>query len=294
MNLIKKINRYLFYPGLILITMGIFFAFADPNSKESILKITAILAVGNILVIHIFERLFPYRKSWNQSRGDRVYNFFSTNLIFPIFSKGIEIALSVGITWLISDYTREKIHQLWPAHWNLITQLAMAVFLCEFFFYWVHRFGHTFAGLWNFHSIHHSVENLYWDNAGRFHPVDLILCLTFYLAPLSLLGPPPIVVGAFLVFSLITGLLEHANVDFEAGPLNFIFNTAQLHRFHHSVDPVISSTNFGKALIIWDVIFRTWFLPKDQEVGLVGVDTEDIPKDFWGQLMYPFRREKNN
>jgi sterol desaturase/sphingolipid hydroxylase (fatty acid hydroxylase superfamily) len=107
--------------------------------------------------------------------------------------------------------------------------------------------------------------------------------------PLFLIQPSVELIGLFVTVNAVTGLLEHANVDFNAGPLNYIFNTAQLHRWHHSPKVTISNKNFGKVLSIWDVFFSTWYLPKSERIQKVGVETEDIPSGMWRQFLHPFK-----
>jgi sterol desaturase/sphingolipid hydroxylase (fatty acid hydroxylase superfamily) len=96
-------------------------------------------------------------------------------------------------------------------------------------------------------------------------------------APELFPGAPPKVAGALPVMNAVTGLLEHANVAFSAGPLNYFFNTAELHRWHHSTDPVLSSRNFGKTLSHWDWVFGTAHSNTREELKEVGVKTENIP-----------------
>ena len=290
--MLLMLARVLFYPTLVVLSLASYFLFADPGSSQQISILSLKIGIVAIVLIHVSERLLPFRADWNRPRADRWSNFASTNLIFPVLAKTIEIGTGFFVAFFVSDVIRDRVRGLWPSDWHIVGQLMLALVVCEFFYYWIHRLGHRFAKLWAFHSIHHAVPYLYWDNAGRFHPVDLMLNLFCYLAPLSLLAPPPMVLGAFLVLNMVTGLLEHANVNIMGGPLNYIFNTAELHRWHHATDPKISSNNFGKVLAIWDVAFSTWFLPKDKVLGEVGVTTEIIPADFWGQMKHPFRRLK--
>jgi sterol desaturase/sphingolipid hydroxylase (fatty acid hydroxylase superfamily) len=94
-----------------------------------------------------------------------------------------------------------------------------------------------------------------------------------------------------VTLSATTGLLEHVNIDFAAGPLNRLFNTAELHRWHHRMDIEQAMCNFGKMLSIWDGVFGTYYLPRDREIGDVGIDAtaKPVPVGFWGQCLYPFR-----
>jgi sterol desaturase/sphingolipid hydroxylase (fatty acid hydroxylase superfamily) len=63
-----------------------------------------------------------------------------------------------------------------------------------------------------------------------------------------------------------------------------------LHRWHHSKLIEESDTNFGNNVIVWDLLFGTWFLPKDRHVGVLGLFNPDYPTSFWGQLKAAFAK----
>lgn len=287
---VRRIVRAVYYPLLVVAVMGAFMALKSFFPGDKLAVLTTVLGVTAVIVVHVSERLFPYREEWNVSRGEVLSDFVFTNLVLPSLSKATEIFLAWFFVSSVGSLLREPFEAWWPHEWPVLGQLALILLIGEFFFYWTHRWGHRFEALWHFHSIHHVVERVYWNNAGRFHPLDLSLNWLFYFAPIFLFGVSGEVLAAFLTLNAVTGLLEHANVDFEAGPLNRIFNTAQLHRWHHSVVVRESSTNFGKVLSVWDQVFGTYYLPHGREVGEVGVTGEAIPKEVSGQMRYPFRR----
>ena len=43
-------------------------------------------------------------------------------------------------------------------------------------------------------------------------------------------------------------------------------------------------------MIVWDLLFGTWFLPKDREVAELGLKEADYPRSFLRLLAAPFRR----
>ncbi len=51
-----------------------------------------------------------------------------------------------------------------------------------------------------------------------------------------------------------------------------------------------SHHNYGKVLSVWDQVFGTFYLPKQKQLELVGIEGQSpVPNSFWGQLRYPFR-----
>lgn len=221
-----------------------------------------------VIIVIALEYLFPYRKTWNKIDQDFWMDLFLTNMLFPLLVEGI----SLGLKWTFGD----GYGTFWPRSAPMLAQLALALLMGEFFFYWIHRLGHETSLFWKFHEFHHTPRRVYWMNAARFHPIDLIANFTFYFLPMAILGAPTEVFALVFCMNAATGLLEHANIDFDAGWLNRIFNTAQLHRWHHSVDVRISQTNYGKVLSVWDQVFGTYHLPEVGQVGEVGVHERPI------------------
>lgn len=64
---------------------------------------------------------------------------------------------------------------------------------------------------------------------------------------------------------------------------------AELHRWHHSNRIEESNNNYGNNFIVWDLVFRSWFLPKDRRVGDLGLLNPDYPLDFVSQLTTPLK-----
>lgn len=54
------------------------------------------------------------------------------------------------------------------------------------------------------------------------------------------------------------GILTHANLDVRCGPINYVFNTPELHRRHHSRRAEEGNRNYGENFVLGDLIFVTW------------------------------------
>jgi sterol desaturase/sphingolipid hydroxylase (fatty acid hydroxylase superfamily) len=155
----------------------------------------------------------------------------------------------------------------------------------------VHRWQHEHDALWRFHATHHSAPRLYFLNAARFHPLDLGLVYFVGYLPLIALGCPPEVIMLFALFDAVFGMLQHCNVDVRLGWLNRVFSMAEPHRWHHSRTVREANTNYGSNLIVWDLVFGTFFLPPDREPPLeIGIaDMPRFPTTYLAQLASPFR-----
>jgi sterol desaturase/sphingolipid hydroxylase (fatty acid hydroxylase superfamily) len=66
---------------------------------------------------------------------------------------------------------------------------------------------------------------------------------------------------------------------------------AELHRWHHSRTVWEANHNYGQNVIVWDLVFRTFFWPRDREppedTGLA--DLPAFPTTYWAQLASPLR-----
>jgi ornithine lipid hydroxylase len=54
--------------------------------------------------------------------------------------------------------------------------------------------------------------------------------------------------------------------------------------------PRESNANYGNTVIVWDVLFGTWYLPKEREVERLGLQDTAYPKSFVKLLGAPFTR----
>jgi sterol desaturase/sphingolipid hydroxylase (fatty acid hydroxylase superfamily) len=263
--------------------------FAMQRGWDPALAILPPTAGGALLVLFL-ERIFPHHRSWLRSRGDvRVdaAHVVSVTLTTSLLQAPIAFAGGSASAWVATRVGAP----LWPASWPLLAQLALALVVAELPKYWLHRLEHEHDILWRFHATHHSAPRLYWLNAARFHPVDIALDTLAGGLTLAALAVPAPVIALFALVAAIHGYFQHANLKLRLGPLNYFFSMAELHRWHHSRTVAESNHNYGQNLIVWDLVFGTFFLPRDrqppEEIGLA--DLPAFPMTYWQQLASPFR-----
>jgi len=70
-----------------------------------------------------------------------------------------------------------------------------------------------------------------------------------------------------------------------------VFSMAEGHRWHHSRTTAEANNNYGSNLIVWDLVFGTFYLPRDREPPTaIGVaDLPRFPRGYLAQLAAPFR-----
>lgn len=251
------------------------------------------VAAGNTVAIvasTLAERILPYRPIWNRSHGD----VWTDLCHFAVSSGGMQLVaalLFIPVARIASSLAAGLGSGLWPRQLPFAAQVAIALLVGELGYYWLHRaFHHT--ALWRVHAVHHSAPRMYWLNSNRNHPVDFLLAIIVMTGPLILMNAPKsvLVVETEIAFSIM--LLQHANIDMRLGALNRLFVGGEAHRWHHSRVPEEQNTNFGGVLMVWDVLFGTFFFPRDREppsdIGLT--DMPEFPQGFLGQVASPVSR----
>ncbi|MEQ8493188.1 MAG: sterol desaturase family protein, partial [Gammaproteobacteria bacterium] len=221
------------------------------------------------------------RARWRESDGQ-----LRADLGHTVLNKGL---VQLFIVSLLAAGVIDRSPAGALAAWPLWAQVVFGLIASEFGLYWAHRLAHEWPWLWRFHAVHHSVERLWLVNTGRFHFVDSFASVFASLPFLFLSG---IGMDAIVWVSAITayiGILTHCNVDMHCGPLSRVFNTPELHRWHHSIDAAIGNSNYGENLMLWDQLFGTYYRRAGAHVGPIGI-AESMPVGFLAQIVQPFRR----
>lgn len=165
-------------------------------------------------------------------------------------------------------------------------QVVQIMLLADLGHYVAHRAFHVVPGLWRFHAVHHSTEDLDWLAAARLHPIDQIVTKATSLLPAFSLGYSD---AAFALFGLLFfwhSLVLHSNVRIGFGPLNGIIASPRFHHWHHAIDREARDKNFGAQLSIFDRLFGTYHAPAHATPVRFGVD-EAVPDTYVRHLAYP-------
>ena len=232
-----------------------------------------------VLWLWLLESWLPYRSAWRKNDGQ-----IRADLSHTILNKGLvqfTIIQLMGLPFFHSPSSSVLAQQ------PLMVQVLIGLIATEFGLYWAHRWSHEWPLLWRFHAVHHSVRRLWLVNTGRFHFIDSNLSVLASLPFLLLSG---ISMDAIIWVSAITayiGILTHCNVATRCGVLNTLFNTPDLHRWHHSTVLAEGNNNYGQNVMLWDQIFGTYYYRPDSELGAIGIK-ETMPARFVDQLLAPF------
>ncbi len=282
---VEQILAFIAWPALVISSASIL-AFGFSSGHPSFLDVTLRKAwffnlsyLWMLCWLLLLERRWPWRRAWQRSDGQ-----LPADLAHTLLDKG-----SVQMTIILLSALPFFAHrgEGWVGTLPLAVQVVIGMVAAEFGLYWAHRLSHEWPLFWRFHAIHHSVRRLWIANTGRFHFIDSNISVVASLPFMLLTG---ISMDAIIWVSAITaylGLLTHCNVAMRGGWLDYLFNTPNLHRWHHSPDPAEGNSNYGQNLVLWDQIFGTWLHRPDSELGEIGID-ERMPRRFWQQLQVPF------
>ncbi len=237
------------------------------------------------------ERVIPVDATWNASRkGDYKTDLASFVVLMAATDPVLKALTPIVLASLMVLLGMPVWLDLFPSDWPFLAQLAVAALIAEFGQYWMHRLAHERSLLWRFHALHHSVERIYWLNGFRVHPLNMVWHYAAGGFVLHLLGAGTDVIVTFFTLSGIVGAFQHANIRLALGPLNYLFSTNELHRWHHSDKPHEGNRNYGGVLIVWDLVFGTYCRLPDARPERLGLsDSPGYPRDsFWRQLVAPF------
>jgi sterol desaturase/sphingolipid hydroxylase (fatty acid hydroxylase superfamily) len=167
-------------------------------------------------------------------------------------------------------------------------QAVLILALGDLIGYWMHRAFHG-RRLWRFHAVHHSSVDLDWLSAVRLHPVNDALMRVAGAVPLLALGFAPVAIAGIAPVLTVMAILVHANLDWDWGPLRAVVASPRFHRWHHTDEANARDKNFAGLLPLWDILFGTYHMPKDQLPHQFGT-ASPVPAGLIGQILFPFRR----
>lgn len=280
-----RIYPPLLYPATMIATLGLFFALQ--TQALPLWFCTYIPVVLGAGLITFSERYTPHLQQWLATKKDVWNDTLFMVTVQMVLPKILSFIVVLSAAQLIADipFISKKI---WPHHWPLITQTVLMILSADFLRYWLHRLSHQYPLLWRLHAVHHSPKKRYWVNVSRFHPLEKALQFLFDAMPFILVGVHTEVLALYFVFYAVNGFFQHSNIELNIGPLNYLISSAQLHHWHHSREARESNSNYGNNIIIWDLLFGTYFFPKDRQVDKISLVNKAYPLNYSSQLKTPF------
>jgi sterol desaturase/sphingolipid hydroxylase (fatty acid hydroxylase superfamily) len=286
-----NIFERLLFPVTLCIGVGLMFYLLQIQQYVEVSYFAIPIMV--LIMLLILERKHPFDAEANKSKGDVKTDLYSLGIVAFVMEPLITAvgpAIAVTILLMLNLPQSFSIFDGLP----LWAEILIVIVMIDFNKYWFHRLSHHNLFLWRFHSIHHSVKRMYLINGFRLHPI--YHAATYVLAIL-----PPVVLGAsheaLIMHSVVLGIagsFQHANVKLQHGPLNYIFSTNELHRWHHSQKFAEGSKNCGAIFIVFDIMFGSYLKnlnDSPKEMGIHGEKHYPM-NNYWKQLLVPFMWKK--
>lgn len=223
-------------------------------------------------------------KRWLTNIAIVIIDSVAVRLIFPTAAVGVALwAANMGLG-LFNMFAVPM----------LLAGVASVVVL-DFAVWFSHLLSHKVPIFWRFHRMHHSDLDIDVTTAIRFHPIEIILSMVYKIAWVVALGAPAWSVLLFEIILNGVAMFNHANLKL---PLWFdkilrqIIVTPDMHRVHHSSNPVETDSNYGFNFPFWDKMFGTYIEQPAQghegmEIGLKQWQDERPQQLFWS-LKVPF------
>jgi sterol desaturase/sphingolipid hydroxylase (fatty acid hydroxylase superfamily) len=208
-----------------------------------------------------------------------IYNAAS-DVVVNLFNNGIK-AISGGFDLQAVNPLRNS--PLW-----LI--LIIGFFVRDFVQWWIHRLLHRVPRLWEYHKVHHSVEEMGFAAHLRYHWMENVVYRTIEYVPLALLGIGLYDFFIIHIFTLAWGHYNHSNISVKGwitgGILGFLIGIAVANQLLDiNVFPessitqklliIIGGTALG-ALVLGPIMK---FLFNSPEMH-IWHHAEEIPKDY--------------
>ena len=167
----------------------------------------------------LLEVVIPWRKKQPIPRKDfwldtfyMFFNFFIFSLI--IYNAASDVVVNLfndGIKWISGGFDLQNFNPLhrWP-YWAV---LLVGMIFRDFIQWWIHRLLHRVDWLWEFHKVHHSVEQMGFAAQLRYHWMENVVYRTLEYLPLALLGYGLYDFFVIHIFALAWGHFNHANIS---------------------------------------------------------------------------------
>lgn len=253
------------------------------------------IAVGIFIVMVLWETAKPKRiqRIGRKQRWPINLGLAIGNMVLMRFTIG-------SLAYLCAVWAVEKGYGLFNL-WQLssgITIIATLLIL-DFAIYAQHIVMHKIPVLWRLHKIHHTDLEFDATTAVRFHPVEIVLSMLYKVVCIVAIGAHP---GAVIAFEIILNgcaTFNHSNVTIPESidnKLRWFLVTPDMHRIHHSAEPVETDSNYGFSISWWDRLCNTYIAhpkqPQDQLMIGLSAYRNQAELTFTGLLLMPFARLK--
>jgi hypothetical protein len=277
-NLILRRNRILGFSAivLVLVTMTIAQTLAAQAARNTSLALSLDWFVLNILLTGLLfiplEKLFGrltqqalFRDEW---REDLFYF-----LISSVFVQTLTL-FTLAPSMTVLHYTGD-----WATFRDAVASQPLWLQVIE-----------IMPFLWGFHAVHHSAKKMDWLAGSRMHIVEIIGLRSMTVIPMYVLGFAEAALHIYILLVYLNATFVHANVRFNVEWLKPFIVTPRFHHWHHGIEKEAIDVNFAIHFPLFDKLFGTYYMPKNQWPSGYGIGGHPVPNGYWKQLLYPFKK----
>ena len=171
------------------------------------------------LFFFVLEVVVPWRKKQSILRRDfwldafyMFFNFFLFSLI--IYNAASDVVVNLFNDGIKTVFGGFDLQQMNPMNaWPIWAVLIIGFIVRDFVQWWIHRLLHRSDWLWQFHQVHHSVEQMGFAAHLRYHWMENIVYRTLEYIPLALLGIGLHDFFIIHIFTLAWGHYNHSNIS---------------------------------------------------------------------------------
>lgn len=166
-------------------------------------------------VFFIFEAVKPWRENQKVFRKDFWLDFFTMLFNFTLFGLVIYAAASTVVVDLfqkgLAAIGIDNLLAIEVQSWPIWGHLLLGFVVRDFTQWWIHRLLHRVNFLWEFHKVHHSVEQMGFAAHLRYHWMENIVYRTLEYLPLALIGIGLTDFFIIHIFTIAVGHYNHSN-----------------------------------------------------------------------------------
>lgn len=246
------------------------------------MTIIILVFFAGLVLFHTLERIVPIRTEYLHPDLRPRRGYFADLMAAFVNGPALSGVTKIGATGLI--FLLPPTVQ-WIGKWPWWAQFLTFFLVNDFARYWLHRWYHISDTLWRIHRVHHTVTEMDCLSLFRIHILEAVIKNFAVVLPFRVMGIDDTAIIAYTCWDITKGFWHHANFRSRVGPLNYIFNSPELHWWHHSTEARGQYANFGSILSIWDWLFGTALYLPGEWPKTIGVDgMEGFPDTYAGQL----------
>ncbi len=169
------------------------------------------------IIFMLLEWARPWRVEQPRFRKDfwldafyMFFNFFIFSLIIYNAASSVVVSLFNDVILAVTAFDLQQSNPMaqWP-HWAI---LLTGFVVSDFLQWWIHRLLHFSPRLWEFHKVHHSVEQMGFAAHLRYHWMETIVYKSIQYIPLALLGIGLYDFFIIHIFTIMVGHFNHTNI----------------------------------------------------------------------------------